>query len=129
MPVARNACHWLPVRRTKKMASMAERSGTRGLWQPSGCAGRSGSRGSMRSHNSSGNRQPSSWTNLPIRTSVPESPEIQTFPTEISSKHPWPSLRARESGRGNPLRKETSVTIPWASTMIHLLSAGASSQA
>ena len=36
MPVAFNAPHWQPVRRTKKMASMALRSATLGLWQPSG---------------------------------------------------------------------------------------------
>ena len=36
MPVAFRAFHWQPVRSTKKMASIAVRSGTRGLWQPSG---------------------------------------------------------------------------------------------
>jgi len=35
IPVALSAPHWLPVRRTKKIASIAARSGTRGLWQPS----------------------------------------------------------------------------------------------
>ena len=39
MPVASRAPHWQPVRSTKKMASMALRSATRGLWQPSGWSG------------------------------------------------------------------------------------------
>lgn len=34
-----------PVRNTKKIASIARRSSTRGRWQPSGCVGRGGSRG------------------------------------------------------------------------------------
>jgi hypothetical protein len=62
MPVALSAFHWQPVRRTKKIASIAARSGTRGLWQPKGCLGRSGSSGAMRAHTSSGKRQPSSFT-------------------------------------------------------------------
>ena len=45
MPVASRAPHWQPVRSTKKMASMALRSATRGLWQPSGWRGRGGSSG------------------------------------------------------------------------------------
>jgi hypothetical protein len=57
-----NAFHWQPVRSTKKMASIAARSGTRGLWQPSGCFGRGGSNGSISAHNASGSRQPSSRT-------------------------------------------------------------------
>lgn len=44
------------------MASIARRSGTRGLWQPRGWGFRGGSSGSMRSHSSSGSRQPSSGT-------------------------------------------------------------------
>jgi len=56
MPVAFNAFHWQPVRKTKKIASMARRGGTGGLWQPSGCGFGGGSSGSMRSHNSSGIR-------------------------------------------------------------------------
>ena len=62
MLVSRKAFHWQPVRSTKKIASMAARSGTRGLWQPSGCFGRGGSKGSILAHNSSGKRQPSSRT-------------------------------------------------------------------
>ena len=62
MPVSRSAFHWHPVRSTKKMASIAARSGTRGLWQPSGCFGRGGNRGSIVAHNASGGRQPSSRT-------------------------------------------------------------------
>jgi hypothetical protein len=37
MLVSFRAFHWHPVRSTKKIASIAARSGTRGLWQPSGC--------------------------------------------------------------------------------------------
>jgi hypothetical protein len=57
-----SAFHWQPVRSTKKMASIAARSGTRGLWQPSGCFGRGDSSGSISAHNASGSRQPSSRT-------------------------------------------------------------------
>jgi hypothetical protein len=62
MPVTFSAFHWQPVRSTKKIASIAARSGTRGLWQPKGCLGRGGSSGSIRAHSSSGSRQPSSRT-------------------------------------------------------------------
>ena len=62
MPVAFSAFHWQPVRSTKKIATMALRSGTRGLWQPKGCRGRSGSKGSISAHSASGRRQPSSRT-------------------------------------------------------------------
>lgn len=50
MPVALSAFHWQPVRRTKKIASIAARSGTRGLWPPKGCFGRSGSSGAIFAH-------------------------------------------------------------------------------
>lgn len=56
MPVAFRAFHWHPVRRTKKMPSIALRSGTRGLWQPSGWVGRGGSNASIRPHRVSGMR-------------------------------------------------------------------------
>jgi hypothetical protein len=56
-PVGTPARGWL---------SVALRSGTRGLWQPKGCAGRGGSSGSTRSHSQSGMRQPSSLTTSPI---------------------------------------------------------------
>lgn len=36
IPVAFRAFHWQPVRSTKNIAFIAERSGTRGLWQPNG---------------------------------------------------------------------------------------------
>ena len=62
MPVAFRAFHWQPVRNTKKIAAIAARSGTRGLWQPSGCAGRGGRSGAIFAHSSSGSRQPSSFT-------------------------------------------------------------------
>ena len=68
MPVALSAFHWQPVRSTKKMASIASRSGTRGLWQPSGCFGRAGSNGSSCFHNRSGIRQPSSLVMSPMTT-------------------------------------------------------------
>jgi hypothetical protein len=62
MLVSLRAFHWHPVRSTKKIASIAARSGTRGLWQPSGCLGRAGSSGSIFAHRASGSRQPSSQT-------------------------------------------------------------------
>jgi hypothetical protein len=45
MLVADSAPHWQPVRRTKKLASIAWRPATRGLWQPSGRGSRGGSSG------------------------------------------------------------------------------------
>ena len=57
MPVSFSAFHWQPVRRTKKMASIAARSGTRGRWQPKGCGFLGGRSGSIRSHISSGMRK------------------------------------------------------------------------
>ena len=68
MPVALSAFHWQPVRSTKKIASIAARSGTRGLWQPSGCFRRGGSKGSSCFHNRSGIRQPSSLVMSPMTT-------------------------------------------------------------
>jgi hypothetical protein len=62
MLVTFSAFHWQPVRSTKKIASIAARSGTRGLWQPGGSLGRGGSSGSIVAHSSSGSRQPSSRT-------------------------------------------------------------------
>ena len=62
MPVSLSAFHWHPVRSTKKIASIAARSGTRGLWHPSGCFGRAGNSGSIFAHSASGSRQPSSQT-------------------------------------------------------------------
>ena len=59
MPVADNAFHWQPVRRTKKMPSMHERSLARGRPPPKRwvflCAGSSGA---MRAQSSSGIRNP-----------------------------------------------------------------------
>lgn len=60
--MAFRAFHWHPVRSTKKIASIAARSGTRGLWQPKGCPGRGGRSGAILAHSSSGSRQPSSRT-------------------------------------------------------------------
>jgi len=68
IPVALSAFHWHPVRSTKKMASIASRSDTRGLWQPSGCFRRAGSKGSSCFHNRSGIRQPSSLLMSPMTT-------------------------------------------------------------
>ena len=66
MPVTFKAFHCIPVRSTKRIASIASRSGTRGRWQPSGCEGGAGSSGSIRSHSQSGIRQPSSLLIRPI---------------------------------------------------------------
>jgi len=62
MLVSFRAFHWHPVRSTKKIASIAARSGTRGLWHPKGCFGRAGSRGRIFAQSASGRRQPSSRT-------------------------------------------------------------------
>ena len=62
--MALSAFHWHPVRSTKKIASIAARSGTRGLWQPKGCAGRGGGSGVIFAHSPSGSRQPSSRTGV-----------------------------------------------------------------
>jgi len=56
IPVAFRAFHWHPVRSTKKMASIALRSGTLGLWPPKGWGGRGGKSGSIRSQRASGMR-------------------------------------------------------------------------
>ena len=86
----------MPVRNTNRIAFIASRSGTRGLWHPSGCAGRSGNNGSSSSHNQSGIRQPSSLTTSPITPSLVEvqqrgrtsTPAIGSLPTETGSKTP-----------------------------------------
>jgi len=64
--VAFSAFHWQPVRSTNRIASIASRSGTRGLWQPSGCGLRGGSSGSICAHSTSGIRHPSSRSTSPI---------------------------------------------------------------
>lgn len=97
IPVAVRAFHWQPVRNTKKIASIAARSGTRGLWQPSGWRGRGGNSGSIRSQRSSGMRQPSSATagrwpawllsvNIPERWGSDSPMTPHRSPTEIDSK-------------------------------------------
>jgi len=68
--VASRAFHCIPVRSTSRIAFMAWRSGTRGLWQPSGWAGLGGSSGSIRSHSQSGIRHPSSRLTRPIDASL-----------------------------------------------------------
>src|SRR3954462_8470596 len=60
--VSRRAFHWQPVSSTKKIASIAARSGTRGLWHPNGGAGRAGTNLCILAHSASGKRQPSSRT-------------------------------------------------------------------
>src|SRR4051794_19827224 len=100
MPVALSAPHWLPVRSTKKIPSMAARSGTRGLWQPSGWLGRGGSSGAIRSHKASGIRQPLSWIIWPIdllQTGTilkEQQPGRQILPTGIGSYLATASLAA-----------------------------------
>jgi hypothetical protein len=64
MPVVSRAPHWQPVRMTKKMASMALRSGTLRLWPPSGWDGRGGRSEAIRSYKRSGTRHRSSWTGV-----------------------------------------------------------------
>jgi hypothetical protein len=74
------------------MASMADRSGTRGLWQPNLCFGRGGSSGSIFAHKAFGKRQPSSRTTrflgLALEFFIMRefwSPEDQFQPTGIRS--------------------------------------------
>ena len=66
MPVAVSAFHCMPVRSTRRIAFMASLSATRGRWQPRGCGGRGGRRGSIFAHSHSGMRQPSSRSTSPI---------------------------------------------------------------
>jgi hypothetical protein len=89
MAVGFRAFHWHPVRSTKKMASMAWRSSTRGRGHPSGCSFRGGSSGWMCSHNSSGMRQSRrtcSWSVFIEQAPVAEWQRI--FADRIPSKQP-----------------------------------------
>jgi hypothetical protein len=70
IPVAFSAFHWHPVRSTKRMAFIAARSGTRGLWQPSGCGLPAGISGSSCRHKISGIRHPSSRSTSPMEKLV-----------------------------------------------------------
>jgi hypothetical protein len=56
-----SAFHRHPVRSTNEIAFIACRSGAGGLWQPSGYGLQGGKSGSIRSHDVSGIRQPSSF--------------------------------------------------------------------
>jgi hypothetical protein len=67
MPVAFKAFHWQPVRKTKKMAFMALRGSTGGLWQPSGCGLPGGNKGSIFFHRASEIRHWSSEETLGFR--------------------------------------------------------------
>jgi hypothetical protein len=64
--VAFSAFHWPPVRRTNRIAFIAFRSGTRGLWQPSGCGLRGGGNTSIRARSASLIRQPSFFVTSPM---------------------------------------------------------------
>ncbi|OIQ81588.1 hypothetical protein GALL_366410 [mine drainage metagenome] len=91
IPVADSAFHWQPVRNTNRIAFIASRSGTRGLWHLNGCSLRSGSKGSILSHKLSGNRQPSSFMISPIpppKVVVLPPLTAKLVPTEIRSKPP-----------------------------------------
>jgi hypothetical protein len=67
------------------MASMAARSGTRGLWHPSGCGLRGGSSGCISAQSASGILQPSSLTRF-MRGALPRrSPMIKHARQEIRS--------------------------------------------
>ena len=99
MPVSLSAFHWHPVRSTKKIASIAARSGTRGLWHPRGWGGRAGSRGCIFAHSASGRRQPSSRTRRPgvLNASFFVMPQIwaasAALPSGIGFKPPRFGLR------------------------------------
>jgi hypothetical protein len=60
MLVARGACHWVPVRTTKKKAFMPRVPERAGYAHSRGWGGRSGSNGSMGRQSSSGTCQASS---------------------------------------------------------------------
>ena len=82
MPVPLSAFQWQPVLSTNKIAVIAARSGTRGLWQPNGWAGRGGSSGSSSDHSSSGILQPSSLVTSPMPAGVHDlNKEPQSFAT------------------------------------------------
>lgn len=66
MPLAFNTCHGQPIRSSKKIASMAQRSSTRGLWHPSGWPGRGGSNLAKRIQSGSGIRHPLSRTAVAV---------------------------------------------------------------
>jgi hypothetical protein len=70
IPVPFRAFQGHPVRSTNTIAFMASRSGTRGLWQPSGCGGGEGSSGCIFTHSSSGILQRSSLATRPMQTGI-----------------------------------------------------------
>src|SRR5262245_27103316 len=81
-----SACHWHPVRSTKKMASIALRSSTRGRWHPKGCGFRGGSNGARRSHNPSAihqSRRVFSWS-----FGLSTAPHGETFSPEDTRQLP-----------------------------------------
>jgi hypothetical protein len=69
-PLAFSVFHWIPVRKTNRIAPSRRGPAPRGRWQPSGCEGASGSKGAIRSHSQSGIRQPSSLTTRPRFSSL-----------------------------------------------------------
>jgi hypothetical protein len=89
-----------PVRSTNKIAFIASRSGTRGLWQPKACAGRGGKSGSISDHSSFGILQPSSLVTSPMPTRVHFSQQHGQlfFAIRKDWTHTSADLKLRESG-------------------------------
>jgi hypothetical protein len=99
MPVPLSAFHWQPVRSTNKIAFIASRSGTRGLWQPNGWVGRGGNNGSSSDHSCSGILQPSSLVTNPMPAGVHDlNKQRQSFATigeEWTQMEPHPAFHAK----------------------------------
>jgi hypothetical protein len=66
IPVPFSAFHWQPVRSTNRIAFIAARFETRGLWHPKGCFLPGGKSGSIFAQSASGIRHPSSRATKPM---------------------------------------------------------------
>lgn len=99
MPVPLSAFQWQPVLSTNKIAFIASRSGTRGLWQPSGWAGRGGNSGSSSNQSSSEILQPSSLFTNPMPAGVHDlDKERQSFAATCegwTQMEPHPAFRSK----------------------------------
>ncbi len=110
MPVMFKAFHCMPVRKTSRMASMALLSGTRERWQPKGCEGRSGRRGSIFSHRESGIRQPSSRSTSPMLPPPTRwSDGRPTSEFDMGCRSPF-EIGPSVAGRYHPTRSRLGVT-------------------
>lgn len=106
MPVPFSAFHWQPVRNTKRIAFIASRSATRGLWQPSGCSGLAGSNRSILTHNSSGILQWSSFAISPMPSHCTAQLAMENF--SAPNCREWTDMRSH--GRTTRLRASFTTT-------------------